>query len=129
MTGKVRFDNDAFMIPDRKKLLAVCFCCHCCCMMRYYKYMPAAQLNEVMPRVEGFALEITEACTGCGECIEYCGWDAIRIENNRAVHSDKCRGCARCALHCPEQAVRITVHNPHAVTDVENRVLGYVQIQ
>jgi UDP-glucose 4-epimerase len=97
-------------------------------MMRYYKYMPTDQLNEVMPRAEGFELEITDACTGCGECIEYCGWDAIRIENGRAVHSDKCRGCGRCALHCPEQAVRITINNPHAVQDVENRVLSYVRI-
>jgi len=128
MTGKVRYDNDAFLIPDRKKLLAVCFCCHCCCMMRYYKYMPAEQLDQVMPRPEGFHLEVTDACTGCGTCVAYCGWDAIRVENGRAVHSDKCRGCGRCALHCPEKAVEITIRNPQAVRDVENRLLGYVEI-
>lgn len=129
MTGKVRFDNDAFLIPDKKKLAAVCFCCHCCCMMRYYKHMPSDQLNEVMPRVEGFHLEVTDACVGCGECIEYCGWDAIKLENNRAVHSDKCRGCGRCAVHCPEKAIKITINNPDAVQDVEKRVLSYVDIQ
>jgi UDP-glucose 4-epimerase len=128
MTGKVRYDNDAFLIPDRKRLLAVCFCCHCCCMMRYYKYMPADQLDQVMPRAEGFQLAITGACTGCGECIQYCGWDAIRMENGRAVHSDKCRGCGRCAAHCPRKAVHITIDNPNAVADVENRLLGYVRI-
>jgi len=128
MTGKVRYDNDAFLIPDRKRLLAVCFCCHCCCMMRSYKHMPADQLDEVMPRVEGMRLEITDACTGCGTCVPYCGWDAIRLEDGRAVHTDKCRGCGRCALHCPEHAVRITVDNPQAVRDVEARLLSYVRI-
>ncbi len=128
LTGKVRFDNDAFLIPDRNQLLSICFCCHCCCMMRGYKYMPAEQLDEVMPRVEGFQLEITEACTGCGECLEYCGWDAIYIENGRAVHTDKCRGCGRCAAHCPQQAVKITIANPQATADVEKRMLSYVQI-
>jgi len=128
MSGKVRFDNDAFMIPDRQKLMAVCFCCHCCCMMRYYKYMPAEQLDQVMPRVEGFELTVSDACTGCGTCVEYCGWDAIRMENGRAVHNEKCRGCARCAVHCPEQAVHIRINNPHAVQDVEKRLLSYVQI-
>jgi UDP-glucose 4-epimerase len=128
MTGKVRYDNDAFLIPDRKRLLAVCFCCHCCCMMRSYKYMPAAHLDRVMPRPEGFHLEVTGACTGCGTCVAYCGWDAIRLENGRAVHSDKCRGCGRCAEHCPEKAVRITIRNPRAVQDVEERVLGYVRV-
>lgn len=129
MTGKVRFDNDAFMIPDKKKLAAVCFCCHCCCMMRYYKYLPPEQLNEVMPRVEGFQLEVTDACIGCGECIEYCGWDAIHVEKNRSVHSDKCRGCGRCAVHCSQKAIKITINNPNAVKDVEKRVLSYVDIQ
>jgi UDP-glucose 4-epimerase len=129
MTGKVRYDNDAFLIPDRKKLLAVCFCCHCCCMMRSYKYLPADQLNEVMPRAEGFHLEISDACTGCGTCVEYCGWDAIQVENGKAVHSETCRGCGRCAVHCPEQAVHITIQNPQAVADVEKRLLGYVDIE
>ncbi len=128
LTGKVRYDNDAFLIPDKSKLLSVCFCCHCCCMMRGYKYLPADQLNEVMPRVEGFQLEITDACIGCGECIPYCGWDAIYIENGRAVHTDKCRGCGRCARHCPQDAITITINNPNATADVEKRVLSYVSI-
>ncbi|MDZ7295371.1 MAG: NAD-dependent epimerase/dehydratase family protein [candidate division KSB1 bacterium] len=118
MVGKVRYDNDAFMIPDRRRLLAVCFCCHCCCMMRYYKHLPASLLDQVMPRVEGFSLTVTDACVGCGTCTSYCGWDAIRIENGRAVHSDKCRGCGRCADRCPHGAVRITIGNPQAVKDV-----------
>ncbi len=128
MVGKVRYDNDAFMIPDRRRLLAVCFCCHCCCMMRYYKHLPVELLDRVMPRVEGFSLTVTGACVGCGTCVAFCGWDAIRVENGRAVHSDKCRGCGRCAEHCPQNAVQVKIENPRAVRDVEKRLLEYVKV-
>jgi hypothetical protein len=40
MTGKVNVDNLGFLIKDTKELFSVCFCCHCCCMMGYYKHSP-----------------------------------------------------------------------------------------
>lgn len=128
MVGKVRYDNDAFLIRDRRRLLAVCFCCHCCCMMRYYKHLPGSLLDEVMPRVDGFVLTVSDACVGCGTCVSYCGWDAVRIENGRSVRTEKCRGCGRCAERCPHGAVQIRIENPQAVKDVEKRLLGYVRL-
>jgi len=128
MTGKVRVDNDIFLVPDKQRLLSVCFCCHCCCMMTYFKHMPGAKLDEVMPRVEGLRVEVTDDCTGCGTCLNFCGFDAILLENGKAVHTDKCRACGRCARYCPNQAILITNTNPNAVEDVKNRISQYVNV-
>jgi len=128
MAGKVRVDNDIFVIRDRQQLLSVCFCCHCCCMMTYFKHLPGSQLDEVMPRVEGLLVDVTDACVGCGTCISYCGFDAISLENGKAVHNDRCRACGRCERYCPQGAIRITNTNPHAVEDVKDRISRYVKV-
>ncbi len=128
MTGKVRVDNDLFLIPDKKKLLSVCFCCHCCCMMTFFKHAPADQLDQVMTPVEGLMIEVTDDCAGCGTCISTCGFDAIAIENGKAVHRDICRKCGRCERTCPNHAVKITLHNPNAIEDITKRIRQYVYI-
>lgn len=128
MTGKVRIDNFIFLTPDKQKLLSVCFCCHCCCMMRAFKHVPAEQLDEVMPRLEGLRIVVTEACKGCGECLETCGFGAIAIEGGRARHSEQCRGCGRCERTCPNGAVRISVDQAAATAQAKRRIESYVEI-
>jgi UDP-glucose 4-epimerase len=128
MTGKVRVDNFIFLTPDEQKLLSVCFCCHCCCMMRSFKHIPTHQLDEVMPRLEGLVVEVSEDCLGCGQCVETCGFDAITIEDGRAVHNARCRGCGRCERTCPNDAVRIRVESPTATEDAKRRIESYVRI-
>ncbi|MFO7560964.1 MAG: NAD-dependent epimerase/dehydratase family protein [Desulfobacterales bacterium] len=126
MTGKVRVDNFIFLTPDKSRLLSVCFCCHCCCMMTAYKHIPGDYLNGIMQPIEGLSVEVTDKCIGCGTCIETCGFNAITIENGRAVHSIQCRGCGRCATYCPQQAVTITIKNPDYLDDVKKRINSYI---
>jgi len=127
MTGKVRVDNFIFLTPDKSRLLSVCFCCHCCCMMTSFKHIPGDYLNGIMQPIEGLTIEVTDKCVGCGTCVETCGFNAITIENGRAVHSIQCRGCGRCATFCPQQAVTITINNPNYIEDVENRIRSYIR--
>lgn len=129
MTGKVRVDNDLFLIPDRKKLLSVCFCCHCCCMMTFFKHAPSVQLDQVMTPVEGLDICVTDACQGCGTCIQTCGFDAITIQNGKAVHEDICRKCGRCEKTCPNHAVTIKLNNKNAVHDVTRRIEQYTSLR
>lgn len=129
MTGKVRVDNFIFLTPDRGKLLSVCFCCHCCCMMTAFKHIPGPYLDGIMPRIEGLEIQVTDACVGCGTCVEFCGFNAITIENGKAVHNDQCRGCGRCETRCPQGAVKITINNPHVIEDVKNRIEQYVDFK
>ena len=128
MTGKVRVDNFIFLTPDESKLLSVCFCCHCCCMMTALKHIPGDYLDGIMTPVEGLSIEVTDQCVGCGTCVETCGFDAISIINGRAVHNHQCRGCGRCETHCPNQAVRITVQQEDSVKKVAKRIESYVTI-
>ncbi|MBW1899009.1 MAG: NAD-dependent epimerase/dehydratase family protein [Deltaproteobacteria bacterium] len=126
MTGKVRIDNFIFLTPDKSRLLSVCFCCHCCCMMTSLRHIPGDYLNGIMQPIEGLSIEVTEKCIGCGTCIETCGFDAIKIENGHAVHSIQCRGCGRCATNCPQQAVNITIKNPNYLEDIKKRINSYI---
>jgi UDP-glucose 4-epimerase len=108
LVGKVRVDNFIFLIPDRRKLLSVCFCCHCCCMMRSFGQVAPDHLDQLITPLEGIHIAVSTACTGCGRCIEFCPFKAISIENGQAVHSDYCRSCGRCERYCPNHAVSIS---------------------
>ncbi len=127
MAGKVRVDNFAFLLPDKDKLLSVCFCCHCCCMMGYYKNAGADQMNGMMVPIEGISIKVNpNVCEGCGTCIETCIFEAISIKDGKATHNDACRGCGRCARYCPNNAVTLTIDNPNFKSDMDDRVSSYV---
>jgi len=128
LTGKVNVDNTGFLTRDTKKLLSVCFCCHCCCMMGYFKHTPASHLDRIFPPVEGISVRVSESCKGCGTCMMTCIFDAVSLRDGKAVHSDQCRGCGRCAINCPNQAVRILMNNPNFHRDVFNRIMSHLRI-
>ena len=49
----------------------------------------------------------TDACTGCGTCIEECPADTIYlIEDVADIDMENCIRCGRCHEACPEDAVR-----------------------
>ncbi len=127
MIGKLRVDNFIYMTPDRGKLLSLCFCCECCCILRSYKHVPAPYLDGIIEPIPGMVIEVTDACTGCGTCLETCAFNAITIENGRAVHNAQCRGCCRCERVCPFNAVKVTIHNDTYADEVKNRIRAHVR--
>lgn len=40
-------------------------------------------------------------CVGCGQCAEVCFFDAIQMENRKAVITNRCDGCGLCTFRCP----------------------------
>lgn len=126
MSGKVRIDNFIYMTPDRGKLLSVCFCCPCCCILTSYKHVPGKYLDGIIEPIEGISIEVTDACSGCGTCIATCPFNAIRLEDGWAVHTDMCRGCGRCEANCPQKAVTIHLDIPRSVDQVKGRIDRYV---
>ena len=51
-------------------------------------------------------------CTGCGECVEVCPTDAIRLERGMAVIDQaECTECEVCLEACPERAI-LSVSEP-----------------
>ena len=127
ITGKARIDNDLFMIPDKGKLLTVCFCCECCCITRFSRYMPQDLLDKVVHLVEGLSVSVTEECIGCGVCVSKCYTNAIEVRDGKARISGMCRVCGRCALHCPQHAIKVVLRNPRAVDDVVERISFVVE--
>jgi dihydropyrimidine dehydrogenase (NAD+) subunit PreA len=46
-------------------------------------------------------------CNGCGNCEEACWYDAVEVQNGKAVKSSHCIGCGYCFQVCPTGALKI----------------------
>ncbi len=61
-----------------------------------------------------------ESCTGCGNCVAACPFDACRLEQTEnglrsAVDPVRCMGCGSCATVCPNQSAVIPEMSPIAI--------------
>ncbi len=64
-------------------------------------YQLSRQKEKPMPWIK------TDACTGCGICVDACPAGAIRMESHKASIFDKeCIRCGQCHDLCPQNAVR-----------------------
>jgi UDP-glucose 4-epimerase len=127
-TTRLRADNYAFLFPDRHKVLAMCFCCSCCCFFSYYRHAPTQLVKPIHPWVEGLEIKVTDECNGCGACVDTCYMGAITIEDGRAHHSEKCLGCGRCKTSCPIDAVSIKVTDPDYIHKMVDKFLSIAKI-
>lgn len=79
----------------------------------------------------------TDACIGCGRCVEMCEWNAYTLGDGvSSVQTDKCVGCGKCLGICPAHAIllnwetdisqfveRLTEYAYGAIADKQNKVL------
>lgn len=57
-------------------------------------------------------MRITEACIGCGECMEKCSFKAIsQDEDTFVIDRAKCDVCGDCYTVCPSDAVEIVIED------------------
>ena len=48
-------------------------------------------------------------CSGCGDCMEICSFDAIFMVDNKAqIDETKCRECRQCLDVCPNGAIVVS---------------------
>ncbi len=127
VVGKVRADNYIFDVKDRSRMLTTCFCCECCCVTRFTRYVPLKSLDPLQPRLEGVTLTVTESCNGCCKCVKHCYIQAIEVIDGRAVIGEYCRGCGRCASVCPEGAIEISIDDPDFLDKAYERIRAYVK--
>ena len=45
-------------------------------------------------------------CIGCRKCEKICKFDAVKVEDNKAViDPQKCKNCGMCVRECPTGAI------------------------
>ncbi len=100
----------------------ICNCCTCCCAMlgglvnlgQPHAFVKSNYIAGVDPY----------ACTGCGECVGRCQFQALSLQEDLCeVEPSHCVGCGVCSMACPEDA--ITLHPREAAdrtTPPESRV-------
>ena len=95
----------------QKGLLFICNCCSCACgVVRgavVYGYKDIINQSRYKANVD------SETCIGCETCLDKCQFNAISIEDGRAViDQEKCWGCGNCANTCPESAITLKQNKP-----------------
>lgn len=46
--------------------------------------------------------ETINFCTNCGECVDFCKFEALKFENNKVIYNqDNCTNCDECIKNCP----------------------------
>ena len=94
------FFKDAML--DR--FYAICNCCECCCGA-----MHAHRTGTPMLASSGFVAQVDEIlCTGCGNCNEYCQFNALEVVDgvNHVIY-EKCMGCGVCVSKCDYDAMSL----------------------
>lgn len=58
--------------------------------------------------VHGGTFECQFACIGYGDCAKACPFNAIKIENGKAVICEEiCKGCSKCIAVCPKSLISL----------------------
>lgn len=86
----------------------ICNCCNDCCMV--FPLIIERKLHMCDP--SRFAAKVDpELCTGCGDCLDRCYFDAMSLEEkgNALVNAEYCMGCGLCQVVCPEGAIALEV--------------------
>ena len=49
-----------------------------------------------------------DLCLGCGLCVDYCQFQAIAVDDGRAIiDAAGCMGCGVCVSKCPQEAIAL----------------------
>ena len=72
----------------------------------YDRFM-SGPVNPVFYRffVKAEAFRATDACIGCGKCVELCPLNNIHLENGKPVWGKNCTHCMACICYCPKEAI------------------------
>ena len=89
------------------------------------------EIGRKITKMPGVNVQVTDACVGCGTCIEtdICFVKAISMVDGKAIISDACRGCGRCVEVCPNDAIELTIENMEFIKDSIMRVSSVVDVE
>jgi len=120
LIGHIWIDKIVFGIKDWSKLLTVCFCCRCCCVVRSGMAGLVGAYPMSLVRLEGVTVEVTDECVACGECVPVCPVGNLAMNDGRAEIGPMCLGCGTCARTCSRGHITMRIA-PDAAFDAELR--------
>jgi len=90
---------------NQEGLWYICNCCTCSCGI--LRGMADLGIANVVAR-SPFVNQVDEdLCIGCGECVEYCQFDALTLDDIIHVDGVRCVGCGVCVPVCPQEALAL----------------------
>lgn len=78
-------------------------------------FLSSCSKNGISPFAQHYI--DTDSCTGCGDCLEKCYYDAIMLPQRSiySINADKCIECGKCVEYCEENAIKVSVIDYHVV--------------
>ena len=72
-----------------------------------YDRLMSGPVNPVFYRffVKADAFRATDACIGCGRCVELCPLNNVHLKNGKPVWGKNCTHCMACICYCPKEAI------------------------
>jgi ferredoxin len=84
----------------------ICNCCTCSCGI--LRGIAETGISNVITRSTFVNVVDPELCTACGDCVEYCQFDALSLTPEDLyiqINQTKCVGCGVCVPKCPDEAL------------------------
>lgn len=127
LIGKFEADAIALGVKQKSKFMTICHCCDCCCVSKSVRFA-AKPARDLIVKLEGIETEVTDSCTGCGNCISACVFHQISINREKAVIGKECKGCGRCADACPNGAIAVRVTDSSYIEAYAERIGSKVKV-
>jgi len=88
----------------------ICNCCQDCCVA----FGLPINAGAIVDPSRFLAVVDAEKCSGCGDCVDRCFFDAITMEESDGeevsiIGAELCMGCGLCQVTCPEDAISMKV--------------------
>jgi ferredoxin len=128
LIGRNKMDTVWLGVGPGDRLMTICNCCPCCCLMGVLPYL-APQISAKITRMPGVSVAVNGNCVGCGTCTDgICFVKAINLVDGHAFIDDECRGCGLCVSACPQQAIEISVDHGQFVAEAIARLSPLVDV-
>ena len=103
---KAEQDGLVLQPGNSQEISNICCCCGDCCQVLLHL---KKQARPAAAAVSSFVVQAdTEACLGCGTCLERCQMDALSLEDGLVVvDKHRCIGCGLCVTTCSGEALTL----------------------
>jgi len=82
----------------------ICNCCTCCCGI--LRSVAEFGVPTTAVRSDFYTVVDAEVCSGCGDCLERCQFEALTVPDDVCVVDySRCVGCGLCATVCATEAL------------------------